>query len=206
MNQSVRQTKMLTEAAAAAGIAAILVLLKLLAPVLVSVTMMTAAVPVAIICRYHGLRWALGTSFAVVCLVAMIGGPEIGLTTALYAGSLGCVMGNAMNRGCGKARIITETSVMFLIYMTYKISFSIYIMGADQILNEVIERFTHFVSFLWTSIAGLFVENPAPDAGLVTAAALALVALLYLFEAWGNSYISLDLATRLLARLKYVRR
>ena len=206
MNDSVRKTKMLTEAAAACGITSILVLLKLLAPVLVSVTMMTSAVPVAIICRYHGLRWALGTSFAIVCLVAMIGGPEIGLTTALYAGSLGCVMGSAMNRGAGKARIILETSVMFLIYMTYKITFSIYVMGADQILNEVIDRFTHFISFLWTSIAGLFVENPVPNENAVTAGALLLVLLLYLFEAWGNSFISLDLTNRLLDRLKYVRR
>ncbi len=206
MNQSVQKTKMLTEAAAAAGIAAILVLLKLLAPVLVSVTMMVSPVPIAIICRYHGLRWALGTSFATACLVAMIGGPEIGLTTALYAGALGCVMGSAMNRGASKARTIFETSVMFLIYMTYKITFSIYIMGADQILNEVIERFTHFISFLWRTIAGLFVENPVPNENAVAIGALTLVVLLYLFEAWGNSFIAQDLTTRLLARLKYVRR
>ena len=206
MNDSVRKTKMLTEAAAACGIASILVLLKLLAPVLVSVTMMTSAVPVAIICRYHGLSWGLGTSFGVVCLVAMIGGPEIGLTTALYAGSLGCVMGSSMARGDAKARTILWTAITFLIYMAYKITFSIYVMGVADILTEVLDRFVRFLSFLWLSVAGLFTETPTANDTAVQIGAALLVLLLYIFEAWGNAFISLDLTNRLLDRLKYVRR
>lgn len=82
MNPAVRRTKYLTEAAAAAAIAALLVLLKLLAPFLVFVTMIAAAVPIAIICDFHGMKWGLGTCVAEVLIVNMFGGPEIGLTTA----------------------------------------------------------------------------------------------------------------------------
>ena len=85
MNESVRKTKYLTEAAAAAAIASLLVLLKLLAPFLVFVTMTASPIPIAVICDFHGMKWGFGTSAGVVILVTMIGGPEIGLTTAFYA-------------------------------------------------------------------------------------------------------------------------
>lgn len=49
----------MTEAVAAAAIAALLVLLKLLAPFLVFVTMIAAAVPIAIIC--DSMAWKMGT-------------------------------------------------------------------------------------------------------------------------------------------------
>ena len=51
----------MTEAAAAAAIAAILVLLKLVMPFLVAVTMMASAVPIAVIAGLHGMRWGIGT-------------------------------------------------------------------------------------------------------------------------------------------------
>mgnify|MGYP007084336700 FL=1 len=63
-NPSVQKTKYLTEAAAAAAIAAMLVLLKLLAPFLVFITMLTAAIPIAVICDFHGMKWGIGTSVA----------------------------------------------------------------------------------------------------------------------------------------------
>ncbi|MFC2296782.1 MAG: DUF2232 domain-containing protein, partial [Prevotella sp.] len=88
-----RKTKYLTEAAAAAAIASLLVLLKLLAPFLVFVTMTASPIPIAVICDFHGMKWGFGTSAGVVILVTMIGGPEIGLTTAFYAGALGMAMG-----------------------------------------------------------------------------------------------------------------
>lgn len=72
----------MTEAAAAAAIAAILVLVKLVMPFLVAVTMMASAVPIAVIAGLHGMRWGIGTAVAEILLVNMIGGPEIGLTTA----------------------------------------------------------------------------------------------------------------------------
>ena len=62
MNSSVQKTKYLTEAAAAAAIAALLVLLKLVAPFFVFITMLTSAVPIAVICSFHGMKWGLGTS------------------------------------------------------------------------------------------------------------------------------------------------
>ena len=88
-----RKTKYLTEAAAAAAVASLLVLLKLLAPFLVFVTMTASPIPIAVICDFHGMKWGFGTSAGVVILVTMIGGPEIGLTTAFYAGALGMAMG-----------------------------------------------------------------------------------------------------------------
>ena len=88
-----RKTKYLTEAAAAAAIASLLVLLKLLAPFFVFVTMTASPIPIAVICDFHGMKWGFGTSAGVVILVTMIGGPEIGLTTAFYAGALGMAMG-----------------------------------------------------------------------------------------------------------------
>ena len=111
MNPAVRRTKYLTEAAAAAAIAALLVLLKLLAPFLVFVTMIAAAVPIAIICDFHGMKWGLGTCVAEVLIVNMFGGPEIGLTTAFYAAALGLAMGYGFRHKLSYAKTLNLTAL-----------------------------------------------------------------------------------------------
>ena len=135
MNESVRKTKYLTEAAAATAIASILVLLKLLAPFLVFVTMIAAAIPIAVICDFHGMKWGAGTSAAVVAVVTMTGGPEIGLTTAFYAGALGMAMGYGFRHKLSYKKTICLTALAYIVEMTYKIIFSIYILGIADALS-----------------------------------------------------------------------
>ena len=115
----------MTEAAAAAAIAAILVLLKLVMPFLVAVTMMASAVPIAVIAGLHGMRWGIGTAVAEILLVNMIGGPEIGLTTAFYAAALGLALGYSFIHGLSFVKSVHVVALAFLVEMTYKVTFSI---------------------------------------------------------------------------------
>lgn len=115
-----RKTKYLTEAAAAAAIASLLVLLKLLAPFLVFVTMTASPIPIAVICDFHGMKWGFGTSAGVVILVTMIGGPEIGLTTAFYAGALGMAMGYGFLHKLSYGKTLCLTILAYILEMSYK--------------------------------------------------------------------------------------
>ena len=155
MNPAVRRTKYLTEAAAAAAIAALLVLLKLLAPFLVFVTMIAAAVPIAIICDFHGMKWGLGTCVAEVLIVNMFGGPEIGLTTAFYAAALGLAMGYGFRHKLSYAKTLNLTALAYIVEMSYKIVFSIYILGIADALSSMIDRLVTFVRWAWQPLSRL---------------------------------------------------
>ena len=168
MNESVRKTKYLTEAAAATAIASILVLLKLLAPFLVFVTMIAAAIPIAVICDFHGMKWGAGTSAAVVAVVTMTGGPEIGLTTAFYAGALGMAMGYGFRHKLSYKKTIGLTALAYIVEMTYKIIFSIYVLGIADALSGAIERFTTFIGWIWKPLATVLGYDPDPGKATLT--------------------------------------
>lgn len=206
MTESVRKTKMLTEAAAAAAIAAMFVLLKLLAPFLVFITMIVAASPLAVIGYFHGMKWGLGTSFAVILLVTMIGGPEIGLTTAVYAGALGMAMGYSFRKGLSYGKTVALTALAYIVEMSYKIAFSIYVLGIADALTSVLDRLVTFIRWLWTPLASFLSFDPAPEKAVFTLSGMACVALLFVFNGWCYAYLNVELTTELLKRLKAGRR
>lgn len=206
MTDSVKKTKMLTEAAAAAAIAAMLVLLKLIAPFLVFITMLTAASPIAIIGYFHGMKWGLGTSAAVIAIVTMIGGPEIGLTTAVYAGALGMAMAYGFSRKLSYGKTVALTALAYVVEMSYKIIFSIYVLGIADALSSVLERFITLISWVWHPLAGLMGFDPDPGRAVFSATGAAMVGLVFLFNGWCYGYLNVELCTELIKRLKMVRR
>ena len=111
MNETVRRTKYMTQAAVATAITAILVLLKLLIPFLVFVTMIAGPAPIALITSRQGIRWGIGTSIASIILVTMLGGPEIGITTAVYAGVLGMALGYGVRKKWSRGQILCITAL-----------------------------------------------------------------------------------------------
>ena len=142
MHESVVKTKRLTEAAAAAAIAAMFVLLKLAAPFLVVVTMIVSPAPIAAVACFSGMRWALG----------MTGGPEIGLTTAVYAGALGLAMGYGFRRGFSYRKTMGLTLAAYLVEMTYKIIFSVQVLGLPVLTGGAQERYTEFLHWVTEAI------------------------------------------------------
>jgi len=206
MTESIRKTKRLTEAAAAAAIAAIFVLLKLLAPFLVFITMLVAASPIAVIGVFHGMKWGLGTSAAVILLVTMIGGPEIGLTTAVYAGALGMAMGYSFRNGFSYKKTVTLTALAYIVEMSYKIAFSIYVLGIADALSSVLERFITFIHWIWQPLAEFLSFDPDPGKAVFSLSGTICVALLFLFNGWCYGYLNVELTTELLKRLKAGRR
>ena len=206
MMESIRKTKRLTEAAAAAAIAAMFVLLKLIAPFLVFVTMIVAASPLAAVAYFHGMRWGLGASAAVVLLVTMIGGPEIGLTTAVYAGALGMAMGYGFRRGWGAGRTIALTAAAYVVEMSYKVIFSIYVLGIADALTSILSRMISFLQWVWQPLAGLLGYDPDPGRAVFTTSGAAMAAVIFLFNSWCYAYLNVELFGELLKRLRAVRR
>ncbi len=202
MNESVKKTKYLTEAAAATAIASILVLLKLLAPFLVFITMIAAAIPIAVICDFHGMKWGFGTSVGVVALVTMIGGPEIGLTTAFYAGALGMAMGYGFLHKLSYRKTLCLTALAYIIEMSYKIIFSIYVLGIADALTSAIDRFTTFLKWIWTPLAPIMGFDPDPGKAMFTTSGMVMVGLVFLLNAFCYAYLNIELGTDILKRLK----
>lgn len=206
MTESVRKTKRLTEAAAAAAIAALFVLLKLLAPFLVFVTMIVAASPIAAAAYFNGMRWGVGTSAAVILLVTMIGGPEIGLTTAVYAGALGLAMGWGFRRSWSRGRVIALTAAAYLVEMSYKIVFSIYVLGIADALTSILSRMISFLQWAWQPLAGVLGYDPDPGRAVFSFSGAVMVAVIFVFNSWCYAYLNVELFSELMKRLRAVRR
>jgi uncharacterized protein YybS (DUF2232 family) len=206
MNETVRRTKILTEASVAAAIATMFVLLKLLAPFLVFVTMVASPIPIALIAAFHGMRWGVGTSVAVVVLVTIFGGPEIGLTTAFYAWALGLALGYGTRKGLSYKKTLFLTAAAYLIEMTYKIIFSIYVLGLTDTLSSVVDKFITFIRWIWVPLAGVLHFDPDPSKVMLTASGSAMVGLVFIINAFCYAYLSLELFEELYRRMKTVRR
>lgn len=206
MTDSIKKTKQLTEAGAAAAIAAMLVLLKLLAPFLVFITMIAAAAPVAVIGYFHGMRWGLGTAAAIIFVVTIIGGPEIGLTTAVYAGALGMAMGYSFRRKLSYKKTIALTALAYVVEMSYKIAFSIYVLGIADALSSILERFVTFIHWIWQPLASALAFDPDPGKAVFSLSGAIMVGLLFLFNGWCYAYLNVELTTELLKRLRAVKR
>ncbi len=201
-NASVRKTKYLTEAAAAAAITAILVLLKLFMPFLVAFTMMASAVPIAVICALHGMRWGVGTAVAEILLVNIFGGPEIGLTTAFYAAALGLALGYGFVHQLSSRLTWHLTSLAFLVEMTYKVVFSIYILGIADALSAAIERLASLVRWIWGPISSLFSLDPNPEKAAFTTVGMGIFALIFILEAYVYAYWNMEIGRNVLKRLR----
>ncbi len=201
-NPSVRKTKYLTEAAAAAAITAILVLLKLFMPFLVVLTMMASAVPIAIICDFHGMKWGVGTAVAEILLVNMFGGPEIGFTTAFYAAALGLALGYSFVHQLSYKMTWHLTSLAFLVEMSYKVAFSIYILGIADALSAAIERLASLIRWIWSPIASLLSLDADPEKAAYTTVGMAIFAGIFIMEAYLYSYWNIEIGTHVLKRLR----
>ncbi len=201
-NPSVRKTKYLTEAAAAAAIAAILVLLKLFMPFLVVLTMMASAVPIAVICDFHGMRWGVGTAVAEILLVNMFGGPEIGLTTAFYAAALGLAMGYGFSHHLSRKITWHLTSLAFLVEMTYKVVFSIYILGIADALSAAVERLATMVRWIWGPISTILSLDPNPEKAAFSAVGMGFFVLIFIMEAYLYAYWNIEIGSHVLKRLR----
>lgn len=206
MNRTVERTRRLTEAAAAAAIAAMFVLLKLIAPFLVFITMIVSASPIGAVAYFHGMKWGLGTSAAVILLVTMIGGPEIGLTTAVYAGALGLALGYSFSHKLAYGRTIFLTAIAYLVEMSYKVIFSIYVLGIADALSSMLERFVTFLHWLWQPLSSLLGFDPDPGKAVFSLSGAVMVALVFLLNGWCYAYLNVELFSELLKRLRLVRR
>ncbi len=206
MNRTVERTRRLTEAAAAAAIAAMFVLLKLIAPFLVFITMIVSASPIGAVTYFHGMKWGLGTSIAVILLVTMIGGPEIGLTTAVYAGALGLALGYSFSHKLSHGRAIFLTTIAYLVEMSYKVVFSIYVLGIADALSSMLERFVTFLHWLWQPLSSLLGFDPDPGKAVFSVSGAVMVALVFLLNGWCYAYLNVELFGELLKRLRLVRR
>ena len=202
LNESVRKTKYLTEAAAAAAIASLLVLLKLLAPFFVFVTMTASPIPIAVICDFHGMKWGFGTSAGVVILVTMIGGPEIGLTTAFYAGALGMAMGYGFLHKMSYGKTLCLTILAYILEMSYKIIFSIYVLGIADALTGAIDRFTTFLRWIWTPLSSVFGFDPDPGKAMFTTSGMVMLGIVFILNAYCYAYLNMEIGGNVLKRLK----
>lgn len=206
INPSVRKTKYMTESAAAAAISALLVLLKLLAPFLVFITMLTSAIPIAIICSLHGMKWGFFTALAEIILVNIIGGVELGITTAFYAAALGLALGYGFRHQLSAAKTIHLTALAYIVEMSYKIAVSIYILGIADALSAAIDRFTAFIQWLWKPLSTVAGFDPDPGKAAFTTSGMIMVGLVFILNAYCYAYLNHELGREVMKRVKAGRR
>jgi hypothetical protein len=206
MNRSAEKTRILTETAAAVALASVLVMLKLIFPFLVFITMIAAASPIAVIGCFHGLRWSLAASAATMLVVTMTGGPEIGLTTAVYAAALGTTLGEGYRRKWTYSKKIWTTALAYVAEMSYKIIFSIYVLGIADALSAGLDRMIRLVEWIWQPLARAAGVDPDPGRAVFSWAGAALVGILFLMNAGAYAYLNTELCGALIQRLKGVRR
>lgn len=206
MNRSAEKTRILTETAAAVALASVLVMLKLIFPFLVFVTMIAAASPIAVIGYFHGLRWSLAASAAAILVVTVIGGPEIGLTTAVYAAALGTTLGEGYRRQWSYSKKIWTVTLAYVVEMSYKIIFSIYILGIADALSAGMDRMIRLAEWIWQPLANAAGVDPDPGKAVFSWVGAVLVGILFLMNAAAYAYLNTELCGALLQRLKGVRR
>ena len=180
MHESVVKTKRLTEAAAAAAIAAMFVLLKLAAPFLVVVTMIVSPAPIAAVACFSGMR--------------------------VYAGALGLAMGYGFRRGFSYRKTMGLTLAAYLVEMTYKIIFSVQVLGLPVLTGGAQERYTEFLHWVTEAIVAHFGVTMAEGELIFTACAGLSLALLLLLDGVCYTYLSMELFSVLLKRLRAARR
>ena len=173
---------------------------------MVFVTMIAAAVPIAIICDFHGMKWGLGTCVAEVLIVNMFGGPEIGLTTAFYAAALGLAMGYGFRHKLSYAKTLNLTALAYIVEMSYKIVFSIYILGIADALSSMIDRLVTFVRWAWQPLSQIFGFDPDPGKTVFTTSGIIMVALIFVLNAYCYAYLNLEIGSDILKRIKAGRR
>lgn len=205
MNKTVKRTQYLTEAAAAVAIASILVLLKLILPFLVFITMIAAPAPLAIITAQHGMKWGLGSSLAVILVVTILGGPEIGLTTAVYAGALGLALGYGTRRQWTAGKIIVLTALAYVVEMTYKIVFSIYVLGISDALSSVLTRLITFMQWIWRPLSSVLGYDPNPERAMFSTAGAAMLAVIFIIDSFCYAYLAEELFSELYRRIRKAR-
>lgn len=202
MNESVFKVKRLTESSLAAAIATILVLLKLIAPFLVFITMLISPIPIAIICAFNGMKWGLASSVITIFLVNIIGGLEIGLTTAFYAAALGLAMGYAFLKKYSYVKTLHITALAYIVEMSYKIIFSIYILGISDVLSSSIERLTKIIKFIWIPLGNILGYDPDPSKSVNTTGGIIAVAVIFIINAYCYAYFNQEIGREIYKKLK----
>ncbi|MDY6084449.1 MAG: DUF2232 domain-containing protein [Dialister sp.] len=198
MNNTVRRAKLMTETAVAAALSAMLVLLKLVFPLLVVVTMWCSAVPIAIISSFYGMRWGLFCCAAEIALVNMLGGPQIGLTTAFYAAALGLAMGYGFLKNLSYWKTFALVFIAYVTEMSYKIIFSIYVLGIADALSASVERLEKILTWIWTPFANFFHADP----NALSKSGLMVTILIFLLDACVYAYLNLEIGITVRKRLK----
>lgn len=159
-------------------------------------------IPIAVICDFHGMKWGFGTSAGVVILVTMIGGPEIGLTTAFYAGALGMAMGYGFLHKLSYGKTLCLTILAYILEMSYKIIFSIYVLGIADALTGAIDRFTTFLRWIWIPLSSVFGFDPDPGKAMFTKSGMVMLGIVFILNAYCYAYLNMEIGGNVLKRLK----
>ena len=163
--------------------------------------MITAAVPIAVICSFHGMKWGMGTSLAEIFLVNIIGGPEIGLTTAFYAAALGLAMGYGFRHKLSFAKTLHLTALAYVVEMSYKIAVSIYLLGISDALSSALDRFVAMIQWIWKPLAQLFQFDPDPGKAMFTTSGMVMLGLVFILNGYCYAYLNQEIGREILKRL-----
>ena len=131
-----------------------------------------------------------------------IGGPEIGLTTAFYAGALGMAMGYGFLHKLSYGKTLCLTILAYILEMSYKIIFSIYVLGIADALTGAIDRFTTFLRWIWTPLSSVFGFDPDPGKAMLTTSGMVMLGIVFILNAYCYAYLNMEIGGNVLKRLK----
>mgnify|MGYP000591597434 FL=1 len=93
-------------------------------------------------------------------------------------------------------------ALAFLVEMTYKVTFSIYILGIADALAASIERLASVIRWIWQPLARLFSMDPSPEKAAYTTGGMIFFAILFIIEAYIYAYWNVEIGRNILKRLK----
>ena len=148
------------------------------------------------------MKWGLGSSLAVILVVTILGGPEIGLTTAVYAGALGLALGYGTRKQGASHKVIALTALAYVVEMTYKIVFSIYVLGISDALSSVLTRLITFMQWIWRPLSSVLGYDPNPERAMFSTAGAAMLAVIFIIDAFCYAYLAEELFSELYRRIR----
>ena len=111
-------------------------------------------------------------------------------------------MGYGFRHKLSYKKTICLTALAYIVEMTYKIIFSIYVLGIADALSGAIERFTAFIGWIWKPLATVLGYDSDPGKATLTTSGMVMVGLVFVLNAFCYAYLNVELGSDILKRLK----
>ena len=88
----------------------------------------------------------------------------------------------AMRKQWASHKVIALTALAYVVEMTYKIVFSIYVLGISDALSSVLTRLITFMQWIWRPLSSVLGYDPNPERAMFSTAGAAMLAVMIYYR------------------------